>query len=144
MTKTKMLTFKERIESHVQAIFLEVPAPRSKNSAVARLHEVFIWQTICKIAMSRLKQAWKTVQPTYMPEDEELRDKGEGDYILVECGPYSGTVNISQGRQMFSKDLFIDAVARNYKIDRAKLALLAETCYTRSKRSVEKRVVEVA
>src|SRR5687767_2651136 len=108
MAKRK-LSYKEKVENYIQTILMEIPSP--KGNMVAYIHDIFVWQTVNKLAKSRLDKAWKAAQPHIVPGDDDLREKGEGDFIFAEVGPYSVTVKVSQGRQMFSKDLFIDAVA---------------------------------
>ena len=108
------------------------------------LGTIFIWQEAEKFAKERLKTAWQTAADTDAIEpDDVLREGTPGEErIIIESNNFSVVVKCDKPRQTFSKDKFIVAVAKRFKLDPAQLEALAKTCMTESAPPLHKRVLE--
>jgi len=109
------------------------------------LGAIFLWQETVKEAKERLESAWKAaVDADIIPDDDSLREK-KGETIITESDQFSCVAEVEKPRKVFNRDKFIDAVAKKFKIDRARLDAIAvaSPCTTDSKAPLSKRILEV-
>jgi hypothetical protein len=120
--------------------------PDAKENAGPMLYSIFAWQEIERYAKERVKRAWEGAQSKdgIIPSDEELRElPTKEERIVAETNSFSCLVKIGEPQNRFDKDLFLDEVARRYKIKREKLEEIAEGCVKPTNASITKRVIEV-
>ena len=110
------------------------------------LADVFFWQEVASLADTELKRAWKTLQSLDGPlavSDDKLREDGVGEHIVLEDDHFSVLTTVNNPARRFDRDVFINALVKTFKLDRADLKALAENAKTETKSSLRKRVVEV-
>lgn len=106
------------------------------------LWPIYFWQEVSKYSEKQLKAAWTRTQDAQLvPNDDELRTLS-GEQILQESEQFSVVVDVGAPRETFSKDQFVEAVAKKYKLDPAKLNAIAATCISKSKAPLSKKVLE--
>lgn len=107
------------------------------------LWPIFYWQVISDTADKAFKEAWEAaVVAKVIGPDEKLRELGPGEHLLADSNSFSALVSVSKPRSDFDREAFIDAIAKKYKIERAKLVALASSCTKQGNSSLRKRVVE--
>jgi hypothetical protein len=108
------------------------------------LGQIFVWQEAKKYAESQLKKAWKTAADEGLIQDDAiLREKNQGEeHVIIQSNSFTCMVTVDKPHQTFSKDKFVEAVAKRYKLDRAQLDRVAATCTTDSVAPLKKRIVE--
>jgi len=121
-------------------------APSDRKSNIGKyLQDIFVWQEVNKLAADSLKEAWATAQTSgALPFDDELRNKGEGEHIVTESDMFSLVTKVMAPRQNFDRDLFIEKVAKKFKIPVATLTALADASKVDGKAALSKRVLEAA
>lgn len=106
------------------------------------LWPIYFWQEVEKYAEKQLKASWiKAQEALVVDNDEELR-KLSGEQILEESEQFSVVIKVDAPRETFSKEDFVAAVAKKYKLDPAKLNAIAATCMSKSKPPLSKKVLE--
>lgn len=113
----------------------------------SKLGYLYFWQEVAALADDRLKQQWEKLQADgVLPSDDAMRALGEGDHIVKEDNRFTVTAKVSKEQQRFDRDLFIEAVAKKYKLKVSDLVALANTkeCKKLSKPSLTKRVLEAS
>jgi len=137
-------TFKEKLQNYVEK-FVNTNRPDLKDNIGNYLGEIFAWQELAALATTRLKEAWANAQSSdgILIDDEDIREKPEGELILDESPHFSCLVKVGAARMNFNRELFIDEVARKYKIKKTDLIKLADECKKKSAVPLTKRVVEV-
>lgn len=142
-TKRKVRSLKNRIEDYVLSIDQAVPNPERKKTGVgANLYEVFVWQTIHKLAEGLHKKAYKKAQPAPIPADDTMRSMGKGDWIITESSFFSLTAKVTEPRKTFNLDLFLAQLHENYDIPVPELSELAANCKSEGNPVLTKRVLE--
>jgi hypothetical protein len=108
------------------------------------LGEIYVWQETKKYADSQLKKVWKAAADEGLIDDDDvLREKKQGEeHVITQSTAFTCMVTVDKPRQTFSKDKFVEAVAKRYKLDRAALDKIAATCTTDSVAPLSKRIVE--
>ena len=109
------------------------------------LAELYCWQETAKYAKEQLENAWEAAVARHVIDDDNVLRKGVigEESILAESKCFSVIAKLDKPRSIFSKDRFIAAVAKRYKLDPFQLETLAETCVTESRPPLTKRVLEV-
>ncbi len=118
---------------------------RGDNSSQI-LGRVFIWQETVKYAEQQLKGAWQAaVAAEVIPDDDTLREGSTiGDErIRADSKHFSLVTKVSAPRELFSRDKYITAVAKRFKLDQGVLNAMAIECMEPSKAPLSKRVLEV-
>ena len=130
----------------------DLPKPNGKVLKVRKgdnlgptLGEIFIWQETAKYATEQLRDAWKAAAASNLVEaDDVLRQGLVGEEkIVVESNDFSIIAKVDKPRQNFSREKFIELVAKKFKLDPVVLTTLAESCLTPSAAPLHKRVLEV-
>lgn len=118
---------------------------KSGKSNQKYLNVIYFWQEVSALADVGLKEAWREAQESGMvPSDNDMRALGEGDHMVVDTQHFSVLAKVSKPRANFDRDLFIAHLVKKYKLQKARLEALAETCKVPSKRALSKSVVEAA
>lgn len=140
-----MSAIKDRLDERLVELPDKVLRARNGDNLGPVLGTVYVWQETLAYAKKELETAWKhLVTQNLIDSDEVLKAEGPGEeHILTESNSFSVIAKVSSPRKVFSKDKFIVAVARKYKLDPAKLTDLAETCMSESSPPLHKRVLEV-
>lgn len=116
-----------------------------RTNAGKYLWAIFYWQVLSDTADKAFKEAWESaVTAKVLDPDEKLRELGAGEHLLADSNSFSALVSVSKPRSDFDREAFIDAIAKKYKIEKAKLTALATSCTKQGKPSLKKRVVEAA
>lgn len=116
-----------------------------KSNSGKYLWPIYYWQILSAFAEASFKEAWQNaVTAKVVSPDEELRQLGAGEHLLTDSKLFSAMVTVSKPRTTFDRELFIDTVAKKYKLDKVKLVALAESCKTQGNPALTKRVVEAA
>ena len=138
------MTLREKIQKDLIAAKL-TRAPQDKSNVGPTIWPIFYWQVVEDIASKGLKQAWEAAATEgVVNSDDQLRALGEGEHLVVDSNHFSVLASVSKPRLNFDRDLFLDKVAKKYKLDKAKLMALAESCKVEGKAALSKRVVEAA
>lgn len=138
------MLLKDKLLAYVNAIGSPksgVRNPSEKSNTGSALFRAFVWQEISSHAEKEGKKAWAEVLEIAGQDDDSLREHPQGESILLEGGAFSAIVKITAPRKTFSKEAFIAAVAKQYKIPVAKLEALAAKCVVEGKPPVSKRVL---
>lgn len=108
------------------------------------LGRIYFWQETQKRAKSELEAAWKAAKDEgVVDSDEKLREAQGEEKILIESDQFTLMAKVDKPRSTFSRDKFIESVAKKYKIDPAKLNAIAAACTTDGLAPLSKRVIEV-
>jgi hypothetical protein len=139
-----MSTVKDRLFERLLELPGKVLKARNGDNLGPVLGEIFVWQEVARYAKGALDSAWKAaVDGDIIDNDEVLRAEGPGEErILSESNSFSIIAKVDKPRKTFSRDKFIAEVARKFKLDRARLDALAETCMSESAAPLHKRVLE--
>ena len=138
------MTLREKIQQDLAASVLTLK-PQEKGNTGRTIWPIFYWQVVEDIASKGLKQAWEAAATEgVVNSDDQLRALGEGEHLVVDSNHFSVLASVSKPRLNFDRDLFLDKVAKKYKLDKAKLMVLAESCKVEGKAALSKRVVEAA
>ena len=104
----------------------------------------FLWTKVEKFAKEKVKEIDKLmVQDKLVPPDDELRSNGESEKILVKTPNFVFTAKITNPRQTFNKEEFIERLCREFKLDKSKVRKLSEECVKLSVAPLSKNVIEV-
>jgi DNA repair exonuclease SbcCD nuclease subunit len=146
-TKTASGEIKSRITRRLDELsvpsstLLQLRSIRGDNLNPA-LAEIYFWQEVEAHAKAKLKASWETaVREGMVPSDDKLRES-EGESIVAESENFSVVTTVKKSSQRFDKDIFIGAVARKFRIDRAKLEKLAGITTKDSAPALTKRILE--
>jgi hypothetical protein len=136
--------YKTALADHLSNLAKFVKRPDLKNNVGSYLGEIFTWQEVEGLAAAKLKAAWKASQDSgLIPPDDDMRDKYDQDeHIVTESNAFSCLVTVGKPRKTFDLDVFLDTLAKKFKLDRARLASLAETCKKEGKAPLTKRIRE--
>jgi len=105
---------------------------------------IFYWQEIKKFSEAAHEAAWKIAQKAKVaPEDDDLRDLGNGEHIISDSKLFSFIVKVDNPRKTFDQEAFIEQISRKYKLNVAELSKIAATCMKDSKPPLSKRILEV-
>lgn len=125
--------------------FISNPDWKDKRGRV--LYEIFVWQTICSAAEKSLKAAWKAAQTgpeAFIDEDDELRQLGSGDHIVVDTDCFSVTAKLASERSYFNPEHFADDAVRKWKVKKDDVLRMIEAAKLPGNPSLTKRVLEAA
>jgi hypothetical protein len=117
--------------------------PDERSNTGQLLGEVFLWETARDLCADRAKSAWADLESMELYSDADLRSLGESESIVVKSPHFALSVKVSKPRMMFDRDLFIERIAADFKIDKHRLIELATTCKAASKPPLSKKVLEV-
>jgi hypothetical protein len=118
--------------------------PDETDNQGAFLGPVFLWETVRDIAADKVKSAWSAVsENNLISTDDVLRDKINGEEILVSSPSFALQVRVTQPRESFDQTLFIEKAAKKFSIDKHKLVELAAQCKKQSRAPLSKKVVEI-
>jgi hypothetical protein len=107
------------------------------------LRKLYLLQEMSDYAEDELKAAWaEATKEGVLPPDDDLREE-KGERIVTESEQFSLIVSVDKPRKTFSRDKFVEAIAKKFKIDRAKLDALIATATTDGKAPLSKRILEV-
>lgn len=105
---------------------------------------IYFWQEIKKYAESAHEAAWKTAQKAkVVPDDDALRDMGEGEHIIADSRLFSFIAKVDKPRDAFDLEKFCSVISKRFKVDEAALSKLAADCQKQSKSPLSKRILEV-
>lgn len=143
---TTMGKLQTKLHGAVAEALAKLRNPDRGSNTGKFLFDIFVWQEVSSLADKRLRDAWKAaqVESSVVEPDDVLREKGPGDHITEETDHFSLYVKISEGRKAINRDLFIEKVAKRYKLKVADLEKIAETCRVEGTRACTKRVLEAA
>lgn len=115
---------------------------RRDDNHGAVLGKIFIYQEMKKHAEKQLKKAWAEAQEEgLIPPDDELRTS-TGETIVLESRQFTCMTKVAAARENFSKEEFMEAVSKRFKIDMTKLKALAQGATHDGAAPLEKRIVE--
>lgn len=140
-------TFKQRIVAYLSDLGNSRSAitnPNRKDNKSKYLFDIFIWQTAYKFAGDKLEKAWTQAQTDgVIDSDETLRSMDKSDeHIVSETNNFSCVVKLDKPRETFNRNLFIETVAKKYKINVVDLLVIADACKDKGKAPLHKRVLE--
>lgn len=139
-TKTRLV---EQLNSLAEVNGRVLKVKRGDNKGPL-LGKIYIWQEAEKYAKDQLKAAWKAaLDEGIIDTDDKLREDEGEERIVMESDQFTAMVKVGTPAKPFSKEKFIEAVAKKYKIDAAKLEALATGCTKDSAAPLSKRIVEV-
>src|SRR4051812_16015247 len=79
---------------------------------------IYFWQEIRKYSEASYEAAWKLTQKAkVVPDDDALRDLGQGEHIIADSRVFSFIAKIDKPRDAFDPEKFIQVVAKKYKLD---------------------------
>lgn len=106
------------------------------------LGKLYVLQEMASWAKSELESAWASAATEgVLPPDDDLRAE-QGERIVTESEQFSVIVSVAKPRATFSRDKYITAVAKKYKIDRFRLEGMVASATTDSKPPLSKKVLE--
>jgi hypothetical protein len=119
-----------------------MPKPKSNTKCI---DVIFYWQEVLSLAEDEVKAAWRAAQEVgLIPSDDDMRALGEGEHIVVDSQLFSVLAKVSKPSERFDRDLFIATLVKKYKLEKARLEAIAESCKVPSKAALSKSVVEAA
>lgn len=138
-----MKTLRAGIESQLlQVVGSPINPDRSNSGKI--LWSIYCWQVICELAERSYKSTWASaVESGLIKKDEDLRQLSPGQHLVTESNKFSVLVKISEPRRNFDRAKFLVEAAKKFKIDKAKLEALVETCMIPGNPSLTKDVVEL-
>lgn len=144
MNIQRRLTLRDKIEQDLIAS-AAARMPVDKSNAGSTLWPIFYWQVVEEIASKCRKQGWEVAwSEGVVPNDDQLRARGAGEFLIIDSNHFSALASVTKPICRFDRDLFLEKVAKKYKLDKEKLAALAESCKTGGKAALSKSVVEAA
>ncbi len=139
------MTTKDRLLAHLNKGIANGVLPARKGDNLGPvLGSVYYWQETVNYAKEQLDTAWSVVvEVDAIESDQDLRKTLPGtEWTAARSKDFSVTVRVDKPRQIFSRDKFIEAVARKYKLDRVHLHAIAQTCVSDSAPPLHKKVLE--
>src|SRR5262249_15723758 len=126
--ETMKFTLRTKIERDlVQSGLKQAPVDSSNNAHY--IWSIFYWQVVSENATKALKSAWeRAVADGVVENDDQLRALGAGEHMLIDTNHFSVLASITKPRMLFDRDLFVEKVARKYKLEKSKLRAMAEEC----------------
>jgi hypothetical protein len=145
---TKGTAYAEALNTYIEAIGTKasgVVNPDRSNEGTL-LCDIYTWQTIEKIAKAKHAAAWEAAQGEggFVADDNPIRNLYVvGEHIVAESPCFTAMIELQAPRETFNKDEFIKRVCKKYKLSIADVSAMAETCKTKGKKPLSKRVLVV-
>jgi hypothetical protein len=110
----------------------------------AVLGSIYVWQETKRHAEKALKASWsEAVSEGLVSDDDVLRESAVGEeWMLIESNGFSAVAKLDKPKQLFSRDKFIEKIAKTFHLDRSRLDTIANECCVESKPALSKRVIE--
>jgi hypothetical protein len=138
------MTLRQKIASGLIKL-IPVVKTYKEHKANSGLDILYFWQEISVFADNALKESWRSCQERgVIPSDDDMRALGEGEHIVIDSQLFSVLAKVSKPSERFDRDLFIATLVRKYKLNKAKLEAVADSCKVPCKASLSKSVVEAA
>jgi len=142
-----MNTIKEKITAGVLALMkpdAKIIRKFKDDDLGPYFSTIFFWQEVKKYSESALDAAWKiAASAKVVPDDDDLRDKGQGEHIISDSRQFSFIAKVDKPRQTFDQETFIKQLAERFKLNEELLTKMAANCLKDSKPPLSKRILEV-